>query len=513
MIGRAALALAALLTSSAVAPPGDDATPDRATILANVSAALGTPATAYHETEETISSNGVTTVEHEAVRGESSRNVYVSGPFHTEDGVDRGQAWHQNDNGQTILDQPDPHPPTPDVTTDTVRRIHAPIEAYVLASLNAKGYGAKVYVDPSSWQMVRAEVIEPNGTVTTTYDDVHLDHGRTFSHHSHTVNDISRTSNDVRVTAYDLDPVTDDEVAIARPLRALVTFPSASGPVTLPTQFVGGDIVVRVTINGRGLDFALDTGASGIVMDLDVAKQLGLPLYDRESAVVARRFTTARTIVPEMHVGDLVMRNVAVQLVPAGWDSSSSVKEVGLLGFDFLAELGVTLDYEHHKVTVVPDLDYAPPSDPHTIPVEVRIGDGVPLASVSINGAVGERWILDTGGAGTFLIFGYFASRHPEALRDEHHLGAQSGAAIFTGVGGDFVALPYAIANLQLATFDVTDIVGYLVITKGSYDYDSDGVIGAMFLQLFTVELDYGHSRVYLVPNAATLRQMHPLVK
>ena len=31
-----------------------------------------------------------------------------------------------------------------------------------------------------------------------------------------------------------------------------------------------------------------------------------------------------------------------------------TVKVVGLLGFDFLAELGVTIDYERKRVTVVP---------------------------------------------------------------------------------------------------------------------------------------------------------------
>jgi hypothetical protein len=43
---------------------------------------------------------------------------------------------------------------------------------------------------------------------------------------------------------------------------------------------------------------------------------------------------------------------------------------------------------------------------------------------------------------------------------------------------------------------------GYRIISKGAYESDEgDGVIGAGFLQLFTVSLDYVNSRVYLVPN------------
>jgi clan AA aspartic protease (TIGR02281 family) len=512
MIAQLALALAALLVCSAAAPV-DDTVPDSATILAKVAAATGPPPNAYHETDEIVYSNGERTIEHDTVRGQSWRYVDDTGPFHTERGFDKGQAWHQNANGQTILDQPDPGLATQDFTTTTVSRVHAPVEAFVVAKLNAKGYGSKQYVDPTTWQTIRRERLDPNGIVATTYDDVRLDHGRTFAHHWHVDNGINQISNDERVTAYDHDPVTDDQVAIAPPLRALVIFPSGVTSVVLPTQFTGGHIIVRVTINGRGLDFVLDTGAPGIYIDLDVAKQLGLPLYARESAVAAGRYTTARTVVPEMHVGDLLLRNVALQAVPQGWNESPDVKTVGLLGFDFLAELGVTLDYLNQKVTVVPGLDYVPPSDPHTIQLDVRIGTGQPLASVRLNGALGERWILDTGAPGTFLIFDYFARRYPAALHDDHGLGAQRGPVLHYGIGGSFQARPFAIANLVLAGVDFTDVVGYLVTSRGSYDFDGDGVIGAKFLGLFTVGLDYGNSSVYLVPTAATLRVMRPIVK
>jgi predicted aspartyl protease len=508
MIGRVALLLAASLACSAAAT-ADGTVPDSATIREKVAAAMGPMPTAYHETDEMISSGEVTAMEYDAVRGHSWRHVYNSGPFHFEEGVDKTQAWHQNDNGQTILDQPDPGLATSETTTTTVSRVHTPVEAYVIATLNANGYGTKQYVDPTTWHTVREESIEANGIVTTTYDDVRLDHDRTFAHHWHIDDPISGTANDVRVIAYDHDTVTDEQVAIAPPLRALVSFPSGVGSVMLPTQFTDSDVIVRVTINGRGLDFILDTGAGGILMDLDVAKQLGLPFYGRSSAVVAQRFPTARTIVPEMHVGDLVMRNVAVQLAPSGWDAGPYVKAVGLLGFDFLAELGVTIDYEHQRVTVVPGAAYVAPTDPHAYPIDVRIGDGVPFASVRINGALGERWILDTGHDGTFMIFDYFARRHPDALRDEHNWGARSDPIVFYGVGGEFDTRPYVIANLQLSNLDFIDVLGYRVVSKGSYSEDSDGLIGSSFMRLFTVGLDYGNSCVYLVPTKATLRATH----
>ena len=252
-------------------------------------------------------------------------------------------------------------------------------------------------------------------------------------------------------------------------------------------------------IGNRGLDLVLDSGASGITIDSAVARELGLPEFGKRSQVTAGRYTTARTIVPEMRVGALAMHDVAVQEIPQGWNAGN-VKEVGLLGFDFLAELGVTIDYEHKRVTVVPEAAYVIPADPHTIPLDVRVGSGQPRATVAVNGAIGEHWVIDTGGAGTFLIFDYFARRHPEALRDRGGGGDDRGMRL-EGIGGPINTQPYQIASLKLANVNFTNFVGYRVVGRGSYEGNVDGAIGPDFLQLFTLGFDYGSSRIYLVPN------------
>jgi clan AA aspartic protease (TIGR02281 family) len=492
-----------LLLLAPLAARGDDSVPDERTIRANIAAATGPQPKAWHERYESVGRGGSTYVEQVAHRGEDYRARYDDGPFHSEEGSSRGQDWHQNDNGQTVLDEADPQAPIPIATTTTVSRVHSPVEAYVIATLDARHSGTKEYVDPTTWHIVRRERLSSNGTTTTVYDDFRLDHGRTFAHHWHVEDGRSQTAWDTRVTAYDDGPVTDDDVAIATPRRALIAFPPGVQSVALPTAFHQDKISVRVTINGRGLDFALDTGADEITIDSTVAKQLGLSAYDPHSAVTAGRYTTARTIVPEMHVGDLVMRNVAVQVVPQGWQTADGVKEVGLLGFDFLAELGVTIDYEHEHVTAVRGEDYVPPKEPDTFPLDVRIGSGSPLTSVKLNGVSDDRWTIDTGASGTFLIFDYFARRHPEALRDYQAGGARSEPVQFYGIGGNFETRPYEIQSVELGNVRFRDFVGYRVMSDQSYSYNSDGVIGSTFLRLFTLGLDYGNSRVYLVPNGA----------
>jgi clan AA aspartic protease (TIGR02281 family) len=498
-VSRLTVALFCLFWAAAAGARADEALPDAATIHAKVVTAAAVPS-AYRRTTVTTASNGATIIRQLIRRGEDWREIVEHGPFRTESGRFKGRLWHQNDNGQTVHDEPDPGEAKPDPTTTTVTRVHAPVEAYVVAELNKRGHGERRFVDPSTWRVVRDEDVTANGTIVTVYDDFREDGGRVFAHHWKIEDGYSRTTRDTRVTAYDPSDVPDAAVAIPASRRRLVEFPAGVTSATLPSKFGRRHVAVRVTINGRGLDFLLDTGASGLAIDSGVARELGLPAYEQRSAVTAGRYTTARTIVPEMRIGELVMKQVAVQMLPDAFEMEPGVKSVGLLGFDFLAELGVTIDYEHERVTAVYEPDYTAPAGEHVIPLDVRIGDGSPLASVAINGALGERFTLDTGAAGTFMIFDAFARKHPEALVDKSGGGYLRNMR-FTGIGGEIETRPYQLGSVKLGPINFIDYVGYRVMNARSYEGDDDGLIGTDFLRLFTLGLDYAKSRVYLVPN------------
>lgn len=115
---------------------------------------------------------------------------------------------------------------------------------------------------------------------------------------------------------------------------------------------------------------------------------------------------------------------------------------------------------------------------------------------------MGERFLVDTGGASAFLVFDYFARKHPEALLDDGGLGSRSAPMRFFGVGGEFATRPLAIANLQIGSLDLQDFVGYQVLSKESYSGSEDGLLGPDFLRDFDVRFDYANSRMYLRLNA-----------
>nr|MDP9106711.1 retroviral-like aspartic protease family protein [Candidatus Eremiobacteraeota bacterium] len=336
--------------------------------------------------------------------------------------------------------------------------------------------------------------------VTTTYDDVRDDGGRVFAHRWHVDNTVAQTTSDSRVTEFAPGDVADAELERPPSRRALVTFPDGVTSADLPADFAE-HVYVAVRIGETNVDFVLDTGASGIVVDANVARRIGLQLYGEHSHVVAGRATYARAAVPELHVGALTMRDVVVGVVPLGWTGRRGGRIGGLLGFDFLAQLGVTIDYERRRVTVVPSGAYAAPSAPQTIALAARFGRGIPLVTASFDGAVAERIGLDTGASGSFLLFDYFTRRNPSALPQGPTTGFD-GPGAQTGVGGPFSTSLVLAGTIELGTFALPAVLGARVTSERSYAQDIDGVIGDNVLRWFTVGFDYAHERVYLTPNA-----------
>lgn len=500
----AALAFASLAFAGALPAPADQSL-DAAAVRAKIEAATGPQPNSYREVDETTYADGTTTVEHDYVSHDDHRYVYDSGPLHTESGISKGDFWYMNDNGQVIIREaaraggPRERPP------ETVSAFHTPYEGYVLARIDSSGHGTKAYVDAASWQIVRVENITADGTTVETYDDVHADHGRTFAHHIHVDDQAARVVSDMHVTSYLPGGVWSTDVAVPNPRRALVTFPSGTTSVQLPARFEDGRVYVRMMIGNRGLDFLLDTGAGGITIDEGVAQDLKLPRYARSSGVTVGRYDTARTIVPQVSIGPLVMHDVAMQIIPQGQDETDTVKVVGLLGFDFLAELGVTIDYEHKRVTVVPGQAFQPPNGPDVTPVPVRVDTGTPYVDVAVNGVTGSRFILDTGADGTFFITDYFARHHADAFKNQTTTLADER---FNGIGGHFEARQYKMSNVRLVNLNFRNWNGYRIM-GGAYEaYEEDGLIGSTFLQLFTLELDYANGRIYLIPNSNGRKDM-----
>ncbi|MGA3036285.1 MAG: aspartyl protease family protein [Vulcanimicrobiaceae bacterium] len=434
--------------------------------------------------------------------GRSWSVAYDDGIYRTMRGVVRSYSWLQDENGIVVAGQgyigasgPDTGRPAPP-PLGIVMRVSTPVDAWLVSALDGNGFGRKMYVDPQTYLPTRVETITVNGAIVTTYDDYRNESGQNFPHHWKIDDGVSRVVTDYRLLRVEQLPVDQTEIEWPKTSRELVEFPEGQKEVELPANFVGSRIYVRLFIGNRGLDFVLDTGAAGIVMDRAVADQLGLKTTGQHSVVVAQRTTAGLATVPEMRVGPLFMHNVVVQTVPASYiDFSHATRSVGLLGFDFLATLGVTIDYQRKTVAVCRTNDFMPPDGSDTL--DARMLTRQPVVDLRINDILSHGFILDTGAPGQALLFDQFFRTHPDALK---YFTAR-GQTEARGIGGSFEQESYRVHEVQLGSVVFRDYTLNRVLSRSSYNVGVDGLVGADFLSYFTVGLDYANQRVYLKRN------------
>lgn len=419
------------------------------------------------------------------------------GPFRTARGVARGVKWHQNENGETILDRPEPSQ-LERVASQSVAHVREPIDAWAVTTVYASGHTARTYYDPRTWYVVRTERTAAGHTTHTTYDDFRVDaRGHVRPWHYAGGDDRPENAYDYRLMRDDESgDVAEYEVAIPRDRRVLVEFPGGVDAVRLPARIEHDRIYVRLDVAGRGLDFLLDTGAASITLDESVARSLGLAIRGRSTETVAGAFASGRAIVPSVAIGPLVMRDVVVRTAPFAASETPATRVVGLLGYDFLAACGIKIDYARGTVDALRPGTFDPP--PGSSPLDVRLNAGVPVARATIGDAAGEDFIIDTGAAFSYVLFQRFARAHPEAA-----VASGDGRVHFgTGVGGSLSFRPVAAKRLTLGAWSFDDAVGVEAISPNALGFDNqDGLIGDDILRLFTVYLDYGANRVYLAPN------------
>jgi hypothetical protein len=475
-----------------------DELPDAATIRERSAAAVGAEPKNY---VDVIDEPGGTYTTYR--RGDDLRVVDDQGDIKSQYGTYKGDSWHQDENGHTVIDEPDPGFATEEKMVTRVSRVTSPVDGYAVSTLNSSGIGHIDYYDPQTWLKVREEHVYARGRTVTSYADFATFGPRHLARHWTTTTVDGNTASYTR-RSYAVDAATEDDVTMPSSARTLLVYPYGVDSVSLPVTFTpDGQIIVHVMIGGKGYDLALDSGSDDITIDPIVAAQNGLRVsHLMKNGANAGLLTQGSAVVPSMSVGKLTMSNVAVSVLPFTSQSDEKTKVVGLLGFDFLCESGITIDYVHHTVTAQRDGTYAPPKDPHTIALPLRLGTQIPTISVSINGVVAERTEVDTGADLELFVFDSFVRRNPGAIVDHGIRGAGYAPEMFSGVGGNFMATAHVIDSMRVGSVNFHDFIVYTVASRGSYETsDRDALFGSTLLSFFDVHFDYPNGMMYLVPN------------
>ncbi len=485
--------------------------------------------------EWSIETNGNESTERIVWSGEDFKRVENGGPLSTQSGRIGGVSWDHTENGITVIGGGVHHQGeafdaslraaragTPGDAVKLLGEVTAPVAAYVV-EVRPSGYPpAWLFFDKSSGLLVRREDIFEGVRSTATYGDFKAFSGAIVATTIKRTNGDSSYDSLSTLTSLKLNvPVPGSELNIPATRQGLVEFPPGVTSVRLPASLplpgsaprlmdrdytisrsaLRRSISVRVNINGRGLDFILDSGASGILIDKDVADSLGLKRYGASGQEVQGHADASRVVVPEMKIGDLTMKNVVAYSVSFQDRPADTEKVVGLLGFDFIASVGLKVDWDKGELTAFAPGTMSVPENGIAVPI--NLDDRVPDISVSVGGVSSDHFILDTG-ASDVIIFPRFAALHRAELVDQgfgttiQHVFGDTYIGV---VGGAAKVYP---VQLKRFVFGVAfnKFLVLVVDPDSQFQFqDTDGLVGWPFFHYFNLYFDYANSRIVLEPD------------
>jgi hypothetical protein len=279
-------------------------------------------------------------------------------------------------------------------------------------------------------------------------------------------------------------------------------FSSGGAALNIPIEVVAnGLIFVRVKVNDHPGWFILDNASQGFTVDRDYAQQIGLQNSGSASARGGGSNVITAGVVRDVQLSlpglELTHRNlVVIELKPLEPSVGHEVDGIGSRLFD---DFVVVVDYEHRSVSVYSPKEYKPSGKAFPVRVDEH---GFPFidATIALPGAepVTGNFLID-GGANTYAdIYKPFSDAHhipPPTIKllDEPGTSTAGTTQSRDGRADRIEVGSYSIKNPPI-TF-ARDTEGLMA----SKDYA--GLIGAEFLERFTVAFDNPGKSVWLSPN------------
>ncbi len=487
LLGAAVLLMVSYLPANLSAPE----------IVARGRTARGTLTTGRYVIVDRIRGGGMDRTRTTRIDGANSIATVQNGQYTTASGVYNGQGWNQDENGLVLL-------------RSDFRRFVDPNNQALLHPED-KAYGVRVLgLTTTQPQEYVIEVNPPGGSDQYRYYDAKtflVDRFVTFDAdmHQHVTefSDYRPVFGSIRpfhIHSYDGRPQNDtvtDTISVqkAPPDSPAVSMPVSrrlfdlDKPMDIPATFGRSGIIVRVTINGRGLDFLLDSGASGLAIDPGVAHQLGLTTYGISNQTIGGDVDISRTRVPQMQVGPLHLKDVTFSVVPLSrYEDGSRI--VGILGCDFIASGVLGIDFQKSTVTI-----YPPPFDSRAIgayALPLQLDDGIPRVQASFEGVPGF-FLVDTGAMGTVAYQTYVEklSSSPPLLEQGLNLSA---------VGGVVPAQLKRLTDLEFGGIHFGDAAVFVPSSSTFNLSDYDGILGRDVLSQYRLFFDYAKLQLYIKP-------------
>jgi len=188
---------------------------------------------------------------------------------------------------------------------------------------------------------------------------------------------------------------------------------TAKAPAEVPFEFIHNQVLVQVKIGGKGpFNMLVDTDTDPSVIDTATARDLGLQVGSTSSQATGggtEAHSVYLTKLPTVELGSVVVKDVSAGAIDLTNLSKRVGKPVhGILGYSFLKDRILQIDYPNSKLRFHSDLPYPgirfAPNTVNLIAFPLRREDGVVIIdSVFINGEK-MKATLDTGSSESFSL-------------------------------------------------------------------------------------------------------------
>ena len=282
---------------------------------------------------------------------------------------------------------------------------------------------------------------------------------------------------------------------------------TANAPVTIPFELVTRHIVVKARINNsRPLSFVFDTGAKGCVVDVDVAKELGLKLEGQLRVGGAGSETLAGSFVKEAiwtldGLGGFSQPvNVAIPLTRLAGRFGHDFD--GIIGSDFIRQFVVEVNYDERILRLHDQNNFDYSGAGQSIPIELN-QQGFPFIEAEItpvgSDPIKGKFVLDLGSAGSVVLMSPIVTDHNllgNGLKTYRAIGVG-------GAGGQSTGQVGRVRALKIGKFAIDNPMAMFSQDKAGAMASRNliGNIGQQIASKFTVFLDYSHSRIILEPG------------
>ena len=428
--------------------------------------------------------------------GHDERDTTSLGPVTYERGVLHGIHWEQDANGVTYT-YPDVHEQKDALSEHDLRDpaddrdVHLlgespDLDAYVVEVNPPAGRHAWYYIERRSGYLVRTERVRYGRRFITDDDDIRLVDGVPEPSRVRTVDALGNERDQILVSRTVEDVPVPSAIEIP-PTRHPLEIPTGVGPIRLPMRMVDGLPVVRTIVGRTAYDFLLDSGSSGIVVDPSVVDQQGFEHYGRHFGATLGTFTESTTVLSQLTVGELRMRDVVARVASLPFRPDAHTKIAGLLGFDFFADAIVHVDLPRGIVDVVAPERWHPPADASAL--SVGLTDRTQSVHLRVGSGIG-RVVLDTG-ANRSLFVNTFA--------DRADFGTERIPTVtrVRAIGGVSAAETTHVSVIDLAGIEVRDPT--VDVTSGSLGADDlDGIVGTDVLREVELWFDDRTGTIYV---------------